>query len=91
MAEYNPILTFETKITNGRNSNTVFNRDWFIGDIVTSQNREWGITMNARVTEVKEIYSDNKYTIEPTFGPSMPTQFDIIKKQFKQLSSLIRK
>ncbi|MCM3736456.1 siphovirus ReqiPepy6 Gp37-like family protein [Bacillus cytotoxicus] len=91
MAEYNPILTFETKIINGRNSNTIFNHDWFIGDIVTSQNRDWGITINNRVTEVKEIYSDNKYIIEPTFGPSIPTQFDIIRKQFKQLSSLIRK
>ena len=34
----------------------IYERDWDIGDITTQQNKNWGITMDARITEVKEIY-----------------------------------
>lgn len=37
-----------------------------LGDIVTVQN-EYGITMNARITEVIETFDENGYSVSPKF------------------------
>ena len=46
-----------------------FERDVFIGDIVTIKNDKWGLSMNSRLVEVIEsIGEDGTYTAVPTFG-----------------------
>jgi Siphovirus ReqiPepy6 Gp37-like protein len=72
-------------------SRLVYEKDFDLGDIVTLQNRDWNITMDIRLTEVKEIYEQNGFRIEGTFGKSMPTLIDKIKREIGQVSAEIRK
>jgi hypothetical protein len=72
-------------------SKLVYEKDYDLGDIVTIQNRDWNITMDIRLTEVKEIYEQSGFRIEGTFGKSMPTLIDKIKREIGQVSAEIRK
>jgi hypothetical protein len=72
-------------------SRLVYEKDYDLGDIVTLQNRDWNITMDIRLTEVKEIYEQSGFRIEGTFGKSMPTLIDKIKREIGQVAVEIRK
>lgn len=82
----------ESVLTKQKNfSSFIYEKDWDLGDIVTVQNNDWGITLDTRITEVKEIYEPSNYQIEATFGQSRPTLIDKIKQQFAQLSPEVRR
>lgn len=82
----------ESVMTKEKNfSSFIYEEDWDLGDIVTVQNKDWGITLDTRITEVKEIYEPSNYQIEATFGQSRPTLIDKIKQQFAQLSPEVRR
>lgn len=82
----------ESVLTKEKNfSSFIYEEDWDLGDIVTVQNNDWGITLDTRITEVKEIYEPSNYQIEATFGQSRPTLIDKIKQQFAQLSPEVRR
>jgi len=68
-----------------------YEEDWDLGDIVTIQNKDWGVTMDARIIEVKEIYEPSGFRLEAVFGNSWPTLLDKIKSEFEQMSAEIRK
>ncbi len=89
LLEFSNESTFEAKIlTNGP---FVYEEDWNLGDIVTVQNRKWGVTLNSRITEVKEVLEPSGYQLEATFGQSRPTLIDRIKQELKQTSAEVRK
>lgn len=69
----------------------VYERDWHLGDIVTVQNKDWGVTMNARVTEVTEIYEPNGFQLEATFGHSRPTFIEKMKQSINQFENEVRR
>lgn len=49
--------------------NVQYRKDVFMGDIVTIENSEWGIYINARIVEIIEsVGEDGKYTVTPTFA-----------------------
>lgn len=56
-----------------------YENDWNVGDIVAVQNKDWGITMDARITEVTEIYEPNGFKLNVTFGNTFPTLSQKIK------------
>lgn len=56
-----------------------YEKDWDLGDVVTVQYKDWGVTLDARITEVKEIYEADGVQIEATFGNSRPTLISKIK------------
>lgn len=56
-----------------------YEKDWDLGDRVTVQNRKWGLTMNSRIIEVKEIYEPAS-KIEVSFGEEIPTITNIVKQ-----------
>lgn len=62
-----------------------------LGDIVTIQNKEWGVTMDARITEIKEVYEAAGFSIEATFGNSRPTLIQKIKQELSQISGEVRR
>lgn len=65
---------------------------WDLGDIVTNQYLDWGVTLDARITEVKEIYEpENGMQIEVIFGNSRPTLIQKIKQELSQISSEVRR
>lgn len=73
------------------NSPFKYEIDYDLGDIVTIQNREWGITRDARITEIKEIYEPGGFQIEATFGESRPTLVKKLKQELSQISGEVRK
>ncbi len=73
------------------NSPFVYEKDYDLGDIVTIQNREWGVTRDARITEIKEIYEPRGFQIEATFGESRPTLVKKLKQELNQISGEVRK
>lgn len=70
------VLSFESSILN---RTFIYEQDWTLGDIVTIQNKKWSLTMNARITEVKEIYEAKGIEIEVTFGNEIPTLVSKVK------------
>ncbi len=49
------------------NGNYVYNRDFFLGDIVTIQDNELYKYINARITEITEVQDANGYTVEAIY------------------------
>lgn len=49
--------------------NIEYKKDVFVGDVVTIENRRWGVFINSRLIEVIESVDESgKYTAVPTFG-----------------------
>ena len=61
-------------------SNLKFKADFDLGDRITCKETKWGIQIDARITEVTETFQKGEETIEATFGDSLPTLVDQIRK-----------
>jgi len=70
-------------------SQLIYERDYDLGDMVTLQEREWGITRNARITEAKEIYEQSGKKIELVFDYSRPTLISKIKQELAGMKTEI--
>ncbi|WP_026582119.1 siphovirus ReqiPepy6 Gp37-like family protein [Bacillus sp. J33] len=68
-----------------------YEEDYDLGDIVTIQSVDWGVTMDTRITEVKEIYETGGYKLEATFGNNRPTLIKKIKQELSQISGEVRR
>lgn len=73
-----------------QNSPFVYGVDYDRGDVVTLQNLDWGITMDTRITNIKEIY-ETGFQVEATFGNSRPTIIKRIKQELSQVSGEVRR
>lgn len=80
-------VTKRTKTLSAFNYQT----DYDLGDIVTVQNRDWGVTLDARITEIKEIYETAGFSLEATFGNNRPTLIQKIKQELAQISGEVRR
>ena len=56
-----------------------YKQDFDVGDRVTCVNRRWGVTIDARVTQVEEIYQQGKVELSVSFGVSLPTISDKLR------------
>lgn len=72
-------------------STFIYEKDYALGDLVTVQNRSWGVTMDTRITEMTEIYEPNNTRIEATFGNSRPTLISVIKKKFAEMENEVKR
>lgn len=68
-----------------------YGKDYDLGDIVTIRNKNWGVTMDARITEIKETYDQSGFSMEGTFGNSIPTLVGKIKQELSQMTAEIRR
>ena len=66
----------------------VYRQDYDLGDIVTVQNKRWGVERSARITEVQEVYEPNNMQVYLTFGDSPPTIIDKVKQEFKRMGGV---
>lgn len=73
------------------NSPFKYEKDYRLGDMVTVQNTDWGVTMDTRITEIKEIYEVSGYRIEAVFGNNRPTLIKKIKQELAQISGEVRR
>ena len=76
------IFTLEAEAVGGA---FIYRKDYDLGDIVTIQNKKWGIQRNARITQVQEVYEPLNMQVYVTFGESPPTLIDKVKSEIKRL------
>ncbi|MED4461870.1 siphovirus ReqiPepy6 Gp37-like family protein [Metabacillus fastidiosus] len=69
----------------------VYEKDYNLGDIVTVQSKDWGVTLDTRITEIKEIYEQSGFKIEAVFGNDRPTLIQKIKQELSQISGEVRR
>lgn len=95
-----PILTnftYEIRGYQKNNETTIgvggleYEKDFDLGDLVTLQTKEWGVSLSARLTEVKEIYEPGGVKIEVTFGNNRPTLITKIKQELSGIRAEITK
>lgn len=65
MTRYETALCFEAEINTNE---VVYRRDFGLGDLVTVQNKSWGVTMNTRITGVEITVDGGSQTCKVTFG-----------------------
>lgn len=82
LAEKKEIQTFGSKIN--LNSNLKYKIDFDLGDKVTCTSKKWGVTIDTRITEIEEVYEDNGFDVNVTFGNNVPTLIDRIKQVVRQ-------
>lgn len=75
---YRESLAFSSGLN--MSGNLKYRDDFDVGDRVTCVNRRWGVKINVRITEIREIYEKNQTRIEATFGESLPTLTDKIRQ-----------
>lgn len=78
LSECTKIETFEGTINT--NANNVYKVDYDLGDIVTIYDKDLGIKLDTRITEIEETYEKGKVEIVPTFGNNIPSLLTKIKK-----------
>lgn len=78
LERYGKIINFVSTINT--NSNLKLKQDFDLGDRITCKETKWGIQIDARITEVTETYQKGAEEIEATFGDSLPTLVDQIRK-----------
>ena len=76
--DYGETINFESTINTSKNLQ--YKTDFNVGDRVTTIEKNWGIRIDARITKISETWQDGKHTLEVTFGDSLPTLLDKIKK-----------
>ncbi|WP_050608225.1 siphovirus ReqiPepy6 Gp37-like family protein [Clostridium niameyense] len=82
LKDFKIIETFEAAVIPYGSFN--YGQDWDLGDTVTVLDRKWGVILNTKITEIKEIYEVNGFNLEVTFGEHIPNLLDTIKKISKK-------
>jgi hypothetical protein len=82
MVQYQPSRTLEGAVIN---NTFVYGKDFDLGDKVTAINKKWGVTLDTRITEVKEIIEASGVKIEVVFGNLIPD----LKNEMKKLNKPI--
>lgn len=52
--------------------NFIYKQDYDLGDIVSIKKKNWNITTDLRITELKEVYEYGGMYVVPTFGDALP-------------------
>lgn len=81
LAEYAELNTFESKVN--VKGNLIYKQDFDLGDVVTIVNKKWGVITNTRINEIEEVFEADGKSINVTFGESMPTLIDVIKREVR--------
>lgn len=81
--EFKKIKSFEVQII--PYSSFFYEKDYDLGDIVTVQDKKLGITMDARIIEIKEIYEVGGFNLEATFGTNIPNLLTDLKREAKKV------
>ena len=76
------IQSFEAEVINNLDTMSVYNVDWFLGDIVTVQSnilKNTLISLDVQITEIEETYDNGEYSMGVTFGDGRLTLIQKIK------------
>lgn len=75
LSETQQIQNFECEVDSKDYKDT-----WNLGDIVTTINKKLKLRVDNRVSEVKEVYENSGFKVEPIFGNPIPTLNEKIKQ-----------
>ncbi|WP_313758572.1 siphovirus ReqiPepy6 Gp37-like family protein [Tissierella sp.] len=78
LAELKKVESFDSKIN--LKSNLIYKEDFDLGDIVTVLNKKWGVIIDARITEIEEVYESNGFNVNIIFGNDAPGLIEKIKQ-----------
>jgi hypothetical protein len=78
LEQYAETLNFSSKVNT--HSNLKYPEDFDLGDRVTCINKRWGIKINVRITEIAETYQEGQSDIDITFGESLPTIIEQLRR-----------
>lgn len=78
LAEFPEVLSFDSVVDTTKN--LIYEEDFNLGDNVTIQNKNWGISADRAITELKEIYEPTGFRLDVTFGEALITITDKIKQ-----------
>ena len=82
------VESFTAEIIDNPNTLSTFEKDWFLGDIVTIQSRSLKydqiISVDTQILEIEEVYDNGEYSINATFGESRLSLIQKIKNAIKQ-------
>lgn len=62
---------------------SIYNKDWFLGDIVTVKQERWGVISTEQITAVEETYEGNKISINPVLGNRILNVIDKLRNGIK--------
>ncbi|WP_337969744.1 siphovirus ReqiPepy6 Gp37-like family protein, partial [Virgibacillus salexigens] len=90
MSEMETLRSLEAEIKTPIKDVTPFQyeKQYDLGDKVQVVNKSWGLTMEAPITEFKEIHESAGFRLEATFGRSRPTLISKIKDKFNELDGI---
>lgn len=75
LSEYHQIQSWECEVDTKE-----YKKSWDLGDLVTTLNKKISIRVDNRVVEIKEVYEENGFKVEPIFGSPIPTLGEKIKQ-----------
>ncbi|KKM40661.1 siphovirus ReqiPepy6 Gp37-like family protein [Clostridium botulinum] len=81
LEEIKELKTFELEIN--PNNTFVYEKDYDLGDIVTIQDKKLKVTMDSRIIEAQEVYSNDGMKLKATFGTRIPSLLAVLKRMVK--------
>jgi hypothetical protein len=87
--EYQEELYLESEIV--PKGSFLFGQDYQVGDIVTIENRDWGLIRHSRIISMNVIEGSDGTTYEAEFGTSKPTLTSKIQNKFKQYDNELKR
>lgn len=79
LSEMDKVLSFENEILT--NSSLIYEEDYNVGDKVTIKNKKWNVTLDSIITSITEIYEGNNFRLSATFGNTLPTFQEVLKRK----------
>ena len=83
LAGHKRVLSFQSEVL--PTGPFQYGKDWDVGDIVTVQNKDWGIAMDVRIAEVEEVYEVSGFKLNVTFGKNTPTLIQKLKSTLQEM------
>ena len=77
LAELAPVRSFDAAAN--PHGNLRYKTDYDLGQSVVVISKKWGVTLNARITEIEESYGVSGQTLNITFGKGVLTLFQKMK------------
>lgn len=83
LLEFEEFISFDCELDVTKD-NTKYNRDFFLGDIITIRDDKLQIIMNSRIVEADEVFQNGTKAIYVRVGKSVPTLPEKMRKMVKK-------
>lgn len=80
LSELRKVESYDAELMSDAKTGFVYGKDYFLGDTVSVVDKNLGVILSAKITEVTVTFAEDGYTVEPTFGFGLPTLYDKLKK-----------